>query len=426
MGQRERDLAQGRNAQRCDLRLLPVLSAERCKLSVNDLGSAAQPFHGTGSRIEQPIRSHKHPSFCLEAAASHGDAAAEIRTARGTARYLQRCICGDVCGTIPSICFRRELGVRSIRRILLSVKDPGVKTLPAVAKGIQLARAFGAELELFHALASPVYLDMLGLAFRNVEDVENEQREEYRQRLERIAARARLHTGSVSVAVEWDYPAYEAIVRRATHVNADLIVAEQYDGRHHAPGILRLADWELLRLCPVPVLLVKQTRLYHRPTVLTAIDPEHVGGKTAQLDDEILRTGTLVTQALCGSLHVVHACLPGPQQTAAHAEQGLRSRDEAAFEQALRLWDIPPEGRHLLAGDPSEVVHAVAQRIGANIVVAGALSRSGLQRVLIGNTAERLLDHLPCDLLIVKPAEFACRVPSESRGVHLICAQPSA
>jgi universal stress protein E len=36
-------------------------------------------------------------------------------------------------------------------------------------------------------------------------------------------------------------------------------------------------------------------------------------------------------------------------------------------------------------------------------VVIGAVSRSRLDRVLIGNTAERVLDKLECDVLVVKP-----------------------
>lgn len=305
-----------------------------------------------------------------------------------------------------------------IRRILVAVKDPSAERLPAVSKAIQLARALGAELELFHAIASPVYVDMLALTESRPEEVERDELTQYRQRLERIAARARLHTASVSVAAAWDYPVYEAIVRRAAEIGADLVVAEQHPGRHHAAGVLSLADWELLRLCPVPVLLVKRSRPYHAPTVLTAVDPDHAGGKTAQLDEAILAAGALVAGGLRGELHVVHACPPGPG-----AEGVPAALDTTLFARGLRLGDVPPEHRHLLAGDPRDVIPQIARDVGADIVVAGALSRSGLKRLLIGNTAERLLDELSCDLLIVKPAEFACPVPSSARGVHLICAQ---
>jgi universal stress protein E len=56
--------------------------------------------------------------------------------------------------------------------------------------------------------------------------------------------------------------------------------------------------------------------------------------------------------------------------------------------------------------------------------VMGAISRSGLKRVFIGNTAEQLLDRLPCDLLIVKPAEFVSRVPITRRGARVVTIQP--
>jgi len=50
----------------------------------------------------------------------------------------------------------------------------------------------------------------------------------------------------------------------------------------------------------------------------------------------------------------------------------------------------------------------------------GALARSGLKRLLIGNTAERVLDHLPCDLLVIKPRGLRPQVPHRRRGVRYL------
>ena len=44
-------------------------------------------------------------------------------------------------------------------------------------------------------------------------------------------------------------------------------------------------------------------------------------------------------------------------------------------------------------------------------VVMGAISRSGLRRLFIGSTAERVLDLLRCDVLVIKPRGFKARVP---------------
>jgi universal stress protein E len=38
----------------------------------------------------------------------------------------------------------------------------------------------------------------------------------------------------------------------------------------------------------------------------------------------------------------------------------------------------------------------------ADLVVMGAVARWSMQRTVIGSTAERVLDHLPCDILIVR------------------------
>jgi universal stress protein E len=41
-----------------------------------------------------------------------------------------------------------------------------------------------------------------------------------------------------------------------------------------------------------------------------------------------------------------------------------------------------------------------------DLLVMGTMARSGLPGVFIGNTAERLVTHVPCSMLAVKPADF--------------------
>lgn len=50
-----------------------------------------------------------------------------------------------------------------IRTILVAIKNPMARSLPAVDKAAQLARAFDARLELFHAIAAPVNIDPIAL-----------------------------------------------------------------------------------------------------------------------------------------------------------------------------------------------------------------------------------------------------------------------
>lgn len=57
-----------------------------------------------------------------------------------------------------------------------------------------------------------------------------------------------------------------------------------------------------------------------------------------------------------------------------------------------------------------DVVPAVAQELNADLVVMGTVSRTGIPGLLIGNTAEVILNNLECSVLAVKPSGFVTPV----------------
>ena len=323
--------------------------------------------------------------------------------------------------------------MQPIRRILVAIKDPRAGSLPAVVKAAQLARALGARIELFHAIDAPIYIDVISLRGEGLRQLESNWRKQSLRELDRIAARISDPGLEVTTAAEWDFPGYEAIVRRASRIGAGLIVAERHGGRHVAPWLLHMTDWELLRLSPIPVLIVKSPRPYRRPVVLAALDPGHAFAKPGKLDEDILQLGSTVKDALHGTLHAMHAYLPMPvglppeiwtagKNLIAEIEAKARARASSGFERVLKSAHVPRVRRHLVARHPIDAIQDVARQTRCAIVVMGAVSRSGLKRVFIGNTAERVLDHLACDLLVVKPRRFASRVPRAVRGARLAVA----
>ena len=325
--------------------------------------------------------------------------------------------------------------MRVIRRILVAVKTPQASSLPAVLKAAQLARALGAQLELFYSLETPIYLDLSAPGPQSPEESQQELRQRALNSLEAIADRLRLHSLKVTTAVEFDFPAYEAIVRRAMRIKAELIVVCQHAGRHRAPRLLRLTDWELVRLSPLPVLLVKNPHAYRHPAVLAAVDPAHTLAKPPQLDREILRMARAVSRGLHGTLHAVHAFPRFSSQaqrlktmaSGAVASDALRQMErraeraaKAGLERLLKSTPIARSRRYLLAGLPRDAIAAAARSSRSAVVVMGAISRSGLKGVFIGNTAERILDELSCDILVIKPPVFRNRVPRDARGARVV------
>lgn len=318
----------------------------------------------------------------------------------------------------------------AIRRILVAVKDPWARSQPAIEKAGQLARALGARVQLFHALSNPLYIDVAEFQGVTLSNLEQSAHARAAARLEALASRLKKAGLRVDSAVVWDFPPHEAVIRAARRGSADLIVAERHPTAHHLARMLRFTDFELLRLAPTPVLLVKTRRTYDHPAILAAVDPTHAYSKPLNLDREILSWAAQITHALRGSLHTVFAYdpLPLPAMEAGWALAGVvdeiaaeaESRARKALARTLNGASIPEARRHLVPRHPIDAIEEAAARVGCRIVVMGAISRSGLKRLVLGNTAERVFDELSCDLLVVKPKRFASRVPRARRGPQLM------
>jgi universal stress protein E len=329
----------------------------------------------------------------------------------------------------------KESPMKSIRRILIAVKNPDARRQPGVDKAVRIARKLGASVELFHAISTPVFLELEPLTGHSLAQIKRESLERRRARLERLAAQARKLGVPTTSHVAWDFPPHEAIVRRAENVHADLIIAECHEGKRLKPWLLHLTDWELLRLSSRPVLLLKNHRAWREPTILAAVDPSHAHAKPAGLDSAIVECAKSLSQTLKGNFELVHANFPaafgllmadpaidGATLAAAYEQQ--KSASKAAFEKFAAKARIPKVRCHLVDTDPVFAVPHVAHEVGAELVVMGAVSRSGLKRIFIGNTAERVLDALPCDVLVVKPAHFGSRVVHRARGMRVVPSQP--
>jgi universal stress protein E len=301
-------------------------------------------------------------------------------------------------------------------RILYAIRDTDPRHAAGLAKVIALAKACNAKLDLFHAISQPLLLPESRGEF-TIADLKRDVIELHELRLEKLAERARRRGVEVTCAAHWDNPPHEAIVRRAAETGADLVVAQCHEGRGNR-WTMRLTDWELLRASPAPVLLLHGPNPYLRPTILAAVDPLHTHAKPAELDDEVLAGGQALATILRGKLHVVHANHPpllGIATKSAFVGEDLLSHGRREFERLLERADLPTRGSHLVEGSPDEVIPRVADDVNARIVVMGAVSRSAFKRMLIGNTAERLLGKLGCDVLVVKPRDFRSRVPAGRR-----------
>lgn len=312
---------------------------------------------------------------------------------------------------------------------ILCVIDPTSKEQPAMQRGAWLAKACGAKLELFICYYNEYLSGGRMFDAPSLKNMRGEITLGHEQQLERLATSLRETGLEVTVRAVWDHPLYEGIVRHATSIGADVVFKDTHHHSAVSRALLTNTDWNLIRTCAQPLWLVKPHALTDRPVFIAAIDPMNEHDKPAALDDEILVLTKSLSEAVHGDVHAFHTYDPRMAIATATAnayvpvsmpfdemEQQMNDLHGKRFEEIVRFHGIDNEHVHLVSGLTHEELPALSEELDATVVVMGAVARNRLQRLFIGSTAERTLDHLPCDLLILKPAWFKSPVESGGTG----------
>jgi universal stress protein E len=320
---------------------------------------------------------------------------------------------------------------RYFRNILVGIEAPSERRQFALGRAAQMARQTGARLILFHCAFSPYAAgrnSYRSIVKRGIKRTIAEKR----AALEKLAAPLRRKGLKITTRAVWDYPAFEAIVREVLRAKPDLVVAES---RRHAFGarlFLTNTDWQLIRLCPVPLLFVKKDRPWGKARVLAALDPMHANAKPARLDQRILEVAQALAACHSGRLDVAHAYLPLsyfmpggygetiPIPVERDVERNHVRFTKRALERSVAALDLPQGQLHLETGVAHQILPDLARRLRADVLVMGAVSRRGIDRLIIGSTAERTIDRAPCDVLVVKPRRFRTTVLRRSSPPQLL------
>ncbi|MCC7489753.1 MAG: universal stress protein [Gammaproteobacteria bacterium] len=311
------------------------------------------------------------------------------------------------------------------RRILVVV-DPAAAEHPAVARGASVARRLGLELRLLVCVHGGLPSRMPRGA-----DAQEVRRALLRQHLRLLQQLAQDCAGvEVTMNAVWDRPLHEAIIRETLRSEPQLVMKES---RYH-PTISRAlvtnTDWHLIRDCPAPLWLVRGPAWEEAPRVVAFVDPTHEHDKPADLDHRILAEATALATGLGGEAHAVH-CHDGSALFAAAGGPGVSAEIEALgaelqAEHAGRLRElatargIDPARTQLRSGRPAEAIPATVRQLGAHLAVMGAVARSRLQDIVLGSTAEQVLDQLPCDVLVVKPGRFESPVTYRAQAADFM------
>ena len=263
---------------------------------------------------------------------------------------------------------------------ILVVIDPTRLVQPALERAEWIASRNGAVLHLFCCLwDSDVGADTAA------QELAVTRAEEW---LRRIADSSRQKGLDAVVRVEWHSDWRGRIAGAAEEIGADLIV--KLVSRHSYLGrrLTRTSDWILMRDANCPTLLVDEARPANPKTVLAAVKLNPNDAAHTVLNERVIDTAHRIADGVQAELH------------AATVYKG----DDLFFDRQkfATSCGLPRNRVHSSEGKPAAGIAEIAASVDADVVVIGcAAGRTPARGVAIGNTAQRIIDEVTADVVVI-------------------------
>lgn len=259
------------------------------------------------------------------------------------------------------------------------VFDPTRSDQPALERAGNIARELGGEVHVYVAIHTE-----LPKAADKPEEIRHLLAAQ-RERLNTEVLSLRGSSVPVSTEVEWNKDWYSAVVQAAQRNAADVILKSSYQHSIQERFLNRTSDWTLIRQCRCPVLLVKEGAQRASRRVLAAVDMRAPNESYEKLNRHIIDFSQRMLEKRGAEVHFINAF-----------------EDLDAFPDRNTLMKncgVSSDRIHIQLGEPDEVIVRSANELEASLVVVGNSARSGLSAVVSGNTVEKVLDKLDCDVL---------------------------
>lgn len=280
---------------------------------------------------------------------------------------------------------------KEIRSILAAVDRDGRQMKRVAAKAVTLARLMGARLELFLCDAEAAFSRRHQYEREAAARAKEACLIDSRRYLEKLRREVATDDVEISLSVACESPLYESIVRAVNRSRPDLVI------RGAAPCVpLDPNAWELVRACPVPLLLTRGQPWKTPPIVAAAVDISP--GESEELTRAILHAAAGLANVAGGRIQVMHAGRFDPALPAA-----LDFR-RAALREKAREAGIEGAECHLVDGEPAAALRDFSARGSFDLIVLGALTHRKTLTALVGTLTGRLIESLDTDFLLVKPA----------------------
>lgn len=274
----------------------------------------------------------------------------------------------------------------------------------AVDYAIALAKKSSARLHLLHTPVIPTYL-LMDLSYspgpEAVTRILNDSQEALDTQAKGIAAAGVEHFSAIREGT-----VHEVIRDYAKEHDVDLVVL----GTHGRTGVSKLmygsVTERVIKTVHTPIIVVPPQGGQLPGSIVVSYDFSPPSERAAD-------AAKAIHELVGGPLHVVHSYLDVwgeyTDRGAVVGEAAEKRREalrlglqEMLAKDAEELFGAGAADieTHLVTGDPAESILKVAQDVSATLICAGTTGKSGIERILIGSVARRLLHDSRVPLLL--------------------------
>ncbi|WP_428312073.1 universal stress protein [Hydrocarboniphaga sp.] len=300
--------------------------------------------------------------------------------------------------------------MENYKRILL-IADPSMRRTVAFERAVWLARSSGAALHITLFDRNPL-INLAALidkdrAHAAIDAWLNERLVWLRGE----AAELESDGLKVSTDVVWAAPVEDDVLMAIADYDPDLVVKDVHYESRVKRVLLKPLDWQLLRSCPVPLLFAHTFSHAVPSRVLAAVDASLPSKEQKAINQRVIERGLFLARQCKSEFHLLYAFI-GPYTpmmpmgpAAAYLSDFYRSVEPAHrrnFTELADAYGVPIECRHFISGPAAQTIADFAREDHSDVLVIGTLRHGLVDRMLLGSTAEAILDLSPCDVLAVK------------------------
>ncbi len=308
--------------------------------------------------------------------------------------------------------------MKEIKHILV-VMDPMCEQQPALARAISLAKQTFATIELFLVAYNRQLVSHWTFDNEQLVNLQKEYVAAKSRWLETYVNDVVSQGLTVKLDIQWHKSIATAVLDKAAQVNADIVIKST----HQHPTLNKLfftpTDWRLLQHCHVPLLLAKSSsevdNIVDYQIIMAAVDPINANNKPEALDNIIIDTSVAFAELFKAEVHISHCYQPvgidlwqgmssvGMDQSLPMTDfneylQSVEKYHQKSLDKLVKNYGFAESSIHLVSGEIDYELANLAQQTHTELLVMGM----GNEVSFIGNTVEKILDNVCCDILSVK------------------------